>query len=103
LWSVIHSQGTDLDRFGWFSFSVSFRIQQQSHGFDIETTHIQSLFDHFLQRRISVVTPPASGNGCGDCGGSLSAAAVNDPWRGIGSYRSSRDGFQLHASFILIL
>src|ERR1700678_3306117 len=36
-------------------------------------------------------------------GGSLSAAAVHGPWRGIGSYRSLRDGFQLHAFSILIL
>src|SRR6267378_8373122 len=38
-----------------FSSPVSFRIQEQAHGFDIKAIHAQSLLDGCLQPRVSVL------------------------------------------------
>src|SRR6202041_1708834 len=54
--SVIESQGPDVDRFARWSLLASFRGQQQTQGLDVKTTQIQSLFQRFLQRWISILT-----------------------------------------------
>jgi hypothetical protein len=63
LWPVIHSQGSDLNRFTRLSFPVSFHIQEQAHGFNIETIHIQSLFDYRLLAGPAAWLPAAAALG----------------------------------------
>src|SRR5205085_1584941 len=76
LWPVIPSQGPDLDRFTRLSFPVSFRLQEQAHGFHIETTHFQSLFDRHLQLRVAVLPAQQEHLDHGPCCGLLAPSLL---------------------------